>query len=133
MVLGTRTSAPFTWVIPARLRHPDGRHEYSQRRPHLAYNAGSSGSYTLGGGTLSVTGTEYIGYYGTGTFTQTGGTNTVYGNLDLGYNAGSSGSYTLGGGTLSVTGESEQIGCSGSGIIHPDRRHAYGQRLPCLG
>ena len=41
--------------------------------------------------------TEIIGNYGTGTFTQFGGTNTVAGDLYLGRFAGGSGSYTLSG------------------------------------
>src|SRR5208337_3453990 len=61
----------------------------------LGKNAGASGSYTLSdsgsGSLLSVAGNEYIGYSGTGAFTQTGGTNTVTGILILAANAGSSG------------------------------------------
>ena len=54
----------------------------------------------LGGGTLTVTVSEYIGDGGTGTFTQTGGTHTVSGSLTL----GNSGTYCLYGGSLNVTG-----------------------------
>ena len=38
-------------------------------------------------------GTEYAGYSGTGNVAQSGGTNSVSGNLYLGYNSGSSGAY----------------------------------------
>ena len=44
---------------------------------YLGYNPGSSGSYTLSGGSLSSE-YEFVGYYGTGNFTQSGGTNTIY-------------------------------------------------------
>ena len=72
--------------------------------------SGYSGTYTLGAeraltvGTSAMRGySENIGVEGTGTFTQTGGTHTVYGALDLGDNSGSQGAYTLSGGTLGLT------------------------------
>ena len=77
---------------------------------YLGYNAGSSGAYNLRGSGLLSAVSEYIGYSGTGAFTQTGGTNNIsnssYGALYLGYNAGSSGTYILSGsGQLSATSE----------------------------
>ena len=49
---------------------------------------------------------EYVGYSGTGTFTQSGGTNSISNYLYLGYNAGGSGTYSLSGsGQLSAAGE----------------------------
>ena len=77
----------------------------------LGYLSGSSGTYSLGGnGQLLVTNSgqygyssfEYVGYSGSGTFTQSGGTNTVScayntGALYLGYSPGSSGVYNLSG------------------------------------
>lgn len=78
---------------------------------YLGYQAGSSGSYTLGSGTLKSA-MQNIGYYGTGTFTQTGGSNvnddisTQYSSqLCLGRFAGSNGTYDLRNGPLSVGGE----------------------------
>ena len=82
----------------------------------LGYSSGSSGTYSLSGtGQLRVNGTysagyygEYVGFSGTGSFTQSGGTNADSEyinpwNLLLGYNSGSSGSYGLWGtGYLSV-------------------------------
>ena len=66
----------------------------------LGFISGSSGTYNLSGtGQLSAF-LEYIGYSGTGTFTQTGGTNTISGYLWLGLNSGSSGTYNLNSGTL---------------------------------
>ncbi|MGP8049533.1 MAG: autotransporter domain-containing protein [Desulfobaccales bacterium] len=84
----------------------------------LGQNAGASGSYTLSdsgsGSLLSVAGNEYIGYSGTGTFTQSGGANTVTGILILAANAGSSGTYSLSGGSLTV-GDYEAVGYFGTG------------------
>ena len=57
---------------------------------------------------------EYIGYSGTGSFTQSGGTNSVSGSLYLGYNSGSSGTYNLSGSGL-LSAPSEYIGYSGTG------------------
>lgn len=96
---------------------------------YVGYSAGASGSYALSGGTLStlndgvtaqneIAGSECIGYSGTGTFTQTGGSNActgVDGSLYLGYNSGSKGVYTLGGGTLTAV--NEQIGYNGNGTF----------------
>jgi autotransporter-associated beta strand protein len=72
---------------------------------YLGYSSSGSGNYTLGGGSLSVVnspGAEYLGYSGTGTFTQTGGTNSVWDgsnpigySLCLGYNPSGSGTYSL--------------------------------------
>ena len=48
-------------------------------------------------GSLSVSGSAFVGYSGTGSFTQSGGTNTISDYLYLGYNSGSSGTYSLSG------------------------------------
>jgi fibronectin-binding autotransporter adhesin len=62
-----------------------------------------SGAYNLSGGQLSSAAYgEYVGYCGTGTFTQSGGTNAA-GALCLGYTSGSSGIYNLNGGLLNVS------------------------------
>jgi fibronectin-binding autotransporter adhesin len=92
---------------------------------YVGYNSVSNGTYNLSGtGTLSVTGFETVGVAGTGTFNQTGGTNTLNGtsNLNLGYNSGSSGTYTLGvGGYLSVGGNvyvgGSSTGAGGKGVL----------------
>ena len=90
---------------------------------YLGYNAGSAGSYTLSGGQLneaaatpSGEGGGRIGYSGSGTFTQTGGTHTDINLLYLGYNAGSSGIYNLSNGSLA--GSAEYIGYGGTGIFN---------------
>jgi hypothetical protein len=81
-------------------------------------SAGGTGTYALSGtGLLTANGDEYVGYLGTGSFNQTGGTNNLAGSnslLRLGYSAGSTGTYTLGGGTLNAKG-GEIIGESGTG------------------
>ena len=52
-----------------------------------------------------MTGSEYVGYSGSGTFTQTGGTHTLTADLKLGANAGGDGTYALSGGALDVGGD----------------------------
>ena len=82
---------------------------------YLGYNLGASGSYTLSDGTVSWSGdrrSEHVGHSGTGSFRQSGGSNTT--SLYLGYNAGSSGTYDLSGGTLSGT---RWVGYSGTGTL----------------
>ncbi len=80
-------------------------------------NAGSFGTYNLSGSGLLSAPDEYIGNSGSGSFTQSGGTNTVSNfadGLTLGNNAGSFGTYNLSGsGVLSAP--DEYIGNSGSG------------------
>ena len=99
---------------------------YSTSGLYLGYNSGSTGIYTLSGGTLSVTcgyeAAEFVGYSGTGTFLQTGGTNNVAstqnlgGSLYLGWNSGSSGTYNLSGtGTLKAS--YLQVGGAGRGVF----------------
>jgi hypothetical protein len=66
----------------------------------LGREPGRLGEYNLQNGTL-VTGDLFVGYEGTGTFNQTGGTHTVNGDIRLGdFNAAASGTYNLQGGTL---------------------------------
>ena len=85
---------------------------------YLGYNAGSNGSYSLGGSGVLYTSHEYVAYWGTGTITQSGGTNALIGlgYLYLGYNSGSSGGYNLSGsGVLSAY--NEYVGYSGTGAF----------------
>ena len=80
----------------------------------------STGQTTVDGGVLQLTGgqltspTQYVGNSSTGSFVQSGGTNLLSSNLNLGYNPGASGSYTLSGGSLSAS-NIEYVGYSGSG------------------
>ncbi len=71
-------------------------------RAHSGIRDLSDGFYNLSNGTLSARGDEFIGYSGIGTFNQTGGTNTVNGNLFIAAQAGSTGVYNLSGGTLTA-------------------------------
>jgi len=79
----------------------------------LGLYAGSHGAYYLSGGVLSTNyvglSTVLIGYAGTGTFTQTGGTFNVTGtsNIDIGYAPGGSGTYLLSAGSVNI----------GSGVV----------------
>ncbi|HEY1686721.1 MAG TPA: hypothetical protein VGG19_18315, partial [Tepidisphaeraceae bacterium] len=79
----------------------------------LTIGMGSSGSYLLSGGTLSVTGDEIVGYVTTTAFfTQTGGVNTATGDLDIAYSRLSGGPLT---GTFTISGGSSTF--SGSAYI----------------
>ena len=68
----------------------------------LGARTGSSGRYELDGSGAATFGDLIVGNVGTGTFVQTGGTNTVTTAMSIGAEAGGSGSYTLSGGTLTV-------------------------------
>jgi hypothetical protein len=90
---------------------------------YLGFGAADAGFYTLSGtGNLTTTyngllkpGNEYVGWNGTGTFSQAGGSNTVGGALWLGFSSGSSGTYNLSGsGSLSAT-SNAFVGGSASG------------------
>jgi T5SS/PEP-CTERM-associated repeat protein len=80
---------------------------------HVGYESNASGSYTISGGALNAK-VETVGYSGGGTFTQSGGANTITTNLALGAMPGSSGTYDLSGlGNLSAA--SEMVGALGYG------------------
>jgi autotransporter-associated beta strand protein len=82
----------------------------------LGCNAGDSGTYNLSGSGMLVATSEYIGYSGSGNFTQTGGSNTCNRDIVLGYSACSSGTYSLSrSGYLSAT--SETAGSAGTGTF----------------
>ncbi len=75
------------------------------------------GSYSLSGGLLTVTGTEWIGQGGSfsvGSFTQTGGTNAVSGRLVLAQSAFTTGTYNLNGGLLILSGAAGLVEGSGA-------------------
>ena len=67
----------------------------------MAQEFGSAGTYNLNGGLLSLS-TLYVGIDGSGTLTQTGGTNAV-GTLNLAEQFGTAGTYNLNGGLLSLS------------------------------
>jgi hypothetical protein len=71
----------------------------------LGYNlASASGDYNLTGGTLTSSASEYVGFSGTGNFTQSGGSNTTRGvsPLYVGLDSNATGTYTLTGGTTTL-------------------------------
>ena len=78
----------------------------------MGYNDFTSGTYSLSGSGLLSTNIEYLGYSGTGSFTQSGGTNAVSGSLCLAYTSGSSGTYNLNGGVLSIAALSQGNGAA---------------------
>ncbi len=77
---------------------------------NLTVNDPNSG---MSGGLL-LTSNQYIGYSGSGSFNQTGGTNSPGLALYLGYKAGDYGTYLLSNSGL-LTGAGEEIGWNGSG------------------
>ena len=81
-------------------------------------NTAGSGAINMTSGSFTVSGSAFVGFSGTGTFTQSGGTNNVtYGNqgaVYLGYNVGSNGTYSLGSSGL-LSAWSETVGNSGTG------------------
>ena len=84
----------------------------------FGYNPGSSGTYTLSGsGLLNSMAPEYIGYLGSGTLTQSGGTNSVNGSLVLGCFPGSNGTYTLSSSAQWNLPPNTYVGYSGSGSL----------------
>src|SRR5208283_1660657 len=82
-----------------------------------------SGNTTISGGTLQLSEgllsspIQYVGYSGTGSFTQSGGTNTVSSTLELGCNSGDSGTYNLNGGLLVLPASGITVG-SGSAAFN---------------
>ncbi len=84
----------------------------------------ASGTYKLSGtGSLSAN-NEYIGYIGTGTFTQTGGANQTNTSMYVGYNRGSSGLYDHSAGTNTVT-QDFILGYNGASGSTPAASGAY--------
>jgi len=75
---------------------------------YVGYNGrtAGAGAIVMTGGSLSIPLTydyEGVGYEGTGTLTQSGGTNANSGELDLGYGPAASGTYTLSGASMLST------------------------------
>ncbi len=83
---------------------------------YLAHEASGVGVYNLSGGTLSAP-VEVVGNSGTGTFNQTGGSNSLtWGSVSLANNLGATGAYNLSGGTLSAP--QEDVGYNGNGTFN---------------
>lgn len=89
----------------------------------LGYLGGSHGTYTLAGGTLTAGSAgpeminELIGFGGTGTFVQSGGTHQVKGDTHLGGGVTGNGTYTLSGGQFTVNGNIS-VGDAGTGTFN---------------
>lgn len=75
-----------------------------------------TGQYNLNGGALNVTGGEYIGAAGQGTFDQTGGTNNAD-SVTIGNNTGGNGTYKLSGSGILMDSGTLYIGASGTGDL----------------
>ena len=83
---------------------------------YLAPFAGTSGAISLGGAGSLSSPSESIGYAGTGSFNQTGGSNSsASGVVYLGFGTGSSGTYNLAAGLSSEA--YEYVAWSGSGNL----------------
>lgn len=93
----------------------------------LGFSPGANGTYNLSGnGNLTITDPEasslsvleYIGYYGSGTFNQTGGTHTItQGGMALGWFQGANGTYNLSG-TGELTTGLVLVGAGGTGTFN---------------
>ena len=104
----------------------------------LGVPAAVTGVYDLSAGTLSVgtgaTQGEIVGESGSGTFTQSGGTNTMSDFLIVGDLAGATGTYSLSAGSLSVGGgRGRWLRQRQQRHLHPERRHRVGGRCPHRG
>ena len=82
----------------------------------LDCTTGNNAAYSLSGSGQVSANIEYVGEFGTGTFSHSGGINTIGRALDLGYLAGSSGTYGLSGGQLCGP-LSDYLGNSGTGTF----------------
>ena len=102
---------------------------------YLANQQTSTAFYNLGGGTLNVPGTEYVGYGGVANAYGYGGNGSIYqydtsysgpstnnvGLLDLAYNGGTQGTYQLSGDSTSMlNARVEVIGDGGLGQFNQD-------------
>lgn len=76
----------------------------------------SNGTYQLSGTGQLHAPTEFIGWYGTGLFTQSGGSNIISGDLYVGHDIGSNGTYTISEGNL--TAGKFIVGLKGSGSLN---------------
>ncbi len=80
----------------------------------LGHASGTSGSHSLSGTDTLTANREYIGEYGVGSFTQSGGNNTINANLTIGATSTGRGSYNLSGGRLSAGNTFVGLGGTGS-------------------
>ena len=82
----------------------------------LGVYSGAAGSYTVSGtGTTTMTASLFVGNYGSGTFTQAGGTTNINSWTYFGYAPTGQGTMTLSGGTFNTAGMT--VGLNGSGSV----------------
>jgi len=88
----------------------------------IAGEVGDVAQYNLSGGSINVMGSLQVGYFGNGTFNQTGGTNTVLSDFVfvVGRHVGANGVYNLTGGEASHSGLAgfTIIGEQGTGVMN---------------
>src|SRR5205085_12168561 len=105
----------------------------------LGIGDGSSGTYSLIAGVLSVSNTEFVGNAGPGVFNQSGGSHTIGfnngstgGELYVGgfsVGSGGSGSFSLSAGSLAVS-KAEYVGFGGPGVFtQTGGNHSIGTAL----
>jgi hypothetical protein len=89
-------------TISGTFTHSGGSFANAAGSLDLGEAAGATGTYNLGGTGSIALASEVIGASGSGTFNQTGGSNSLpaNGNLYVGYNPATTGTYLLKGGTL---------------------------------
>jgi autotransporter-associated beta strand protein len=97
----------------------------------------SDSLYVGAGSTWLNRGNLFVGYGGTGTVTQTGGTDTVAGILYFGHDTASSGTYNLTGGVLALHGLAAGSGTAafnfGGGTLRADARVASALPITLTG
>jgi len=85
---------------------------------YVGYHPGTTGTLNLAAGDLrvaSVSGSEYVGYEGTGQVNQTGGNHIINGSLYLGRYSSGVGEYVMADG--SVEAENVRVGYDGGGLF----------------
>ena len=96
-------------------------------KEYVSASSQGNGTYNLSGTGILSADREYVGYYGTGTFIQTGGTNEPN-DLNVGYYNTANGTYELGGGDLLTSQVS--VGYVGTGTFtHTDGNNTISGHL----
>ena len=90
---------------------------------YLGYSAGQTGAVDILSGNFTASVNEYVGYNGTGSVLQTGGTNYFGNVLSIGNRSGSTGTYSLSGEGVLTGGSVYVGGYNGTGrleLINPE-------------
>ena len=113
---GQLSAPPSTWAIRHGDLHAVRRDQQYQPASSCSATTPAAAPTTSAAAASCRRPPRYVGYSGAGTFTQSGGTNSIQNNLALSANAGGSGTYNLSGsGQLSAS--YEYVGCSGTGTF----------------